>query len=132
MFSRNNVLIVPTILFLHFTSGLYKLPEGNVNDVRDGATNICVNTVGNQNINHLTNSNEGPEDGLNRQPYQRCENTTTTNYCFTVWKESPADGSIQVLKQGNVYFHKYYLAIVFLLNWKGTLWEQFENIPYTI
>lgn len=103
MLNLNNVLIVPAILFLHFTSGLYKLSEGSVKDVRDGATNICVNTIGNPNIQHLTNNNGGPENGLNRQPYQKCENTTTTNYCFTVWKESPTDGSIKVLKQGNLY-----------------------------
>lgn len=90
---------VPFLLTIQFTSGLYKVSETNSN--KDVVTNVCVKTVGRANVPHFT-ANDETDDGLDEQPYQKCENTTTTNYCFTVWEESRTDGSVTILRQGKV------------------------------
>lgn len=92
--------LVPFVLILHFTSGLYKTSDANTRDV---VTNVCVKTVGRGNVAHFSESDDA-EDVLDMQPYQKCENTTTTNYCFTLWEESQTNGSIKILRQGNGVF----------------------------
>lgn len=92
--------LVPFVLTLHFTSGLYKPSEANSKDV---VTNICVKTVGKANVANF-GENDDAEDTLDMQPYQKCENTTTTNYCFTLWEESRTNSSITILRQGNRKF----------------------------
>lgn len=86
--------LVPFVLILHFTSGLYKTSEAN-----NVVTNVCVKTVGRANVANF-GENDDAEDSFDMQPYQKCENTTTTNYCFTLWEESGTNGSVTILRQG--------------------------------
>lgn len=97
---KDIVCLVAFVLTFHFTTASYKLSQDDLTEALEtGGTKICVKTLGNSNSSQLT-ENGGIENG---QFYQKCENTTTTNYCFTVWEVSPVDGSIKVLKQGKMF-----------------------------
>lgn len=90
---------VSLIISLHFANGLYKVSDTNFKDI---VTNICVKTAGSISIPYFAEDGK-PENELSKQPYQKCENTTTTNYCFAVWEVSSNDGSTRVLKQGKTF-----------------------------
>lgn len=100
MHGVSDSLFVLFIILIHYAAGLYKTSEDGVKDV---VTNTCANTSGKAEVPHFPENVE-PGSELSSQPYQKCENTTARNYCFTVWEESPKDGSVKVLKQGNKQF----------------------------
>lgn len=86
-------LFVPLVV-LPIVSGSYNLLEDDTKNVRS-----CLRSVGN--IAHLSEDG-GAENISAKQPYQKCKNPNS--YCFTLWQESPDNGTTRVLEQGMLFY----------------------------